>query len=114
VCEEISASTSLWQRDVDCNVKPTARRLVLDQPHHPAGRDRSADKQNKTEGAEANHHARLGSLCDAKHNRGEQREEQHCSKVRDGHERFLPVASECASTAEMMFNKPATTMNLVP
>ncbi len=50
----------------------------------------------------------------AEDDRGEEREEKDCSEVRDGHERFLPVASEWASTAEMMFRRPATTMNFVP
>ena len=87
---------------------------VLDEPHDPACHYRAAYEEGETEGAEANHHARFGALGNAEDDRGEEREEKDGSEVRDGHERFLPVASECASTAEMMFSRPATTMNLVP
>jgi len=88
--------------------------LVLDEPHNPAGGDGATDEENEAERAEADHHAWVGTLCDTEDDRGEEREEEDCSKVRDGHERFLPVASEWASTAEMMLSRPATTMNLVP
>jgi len=88
--------------------------LVLDEPHDPACRDGAADEEGEAEGAKADHHAGFGALSDAEDDGGEEREEKDGPKVRDGHERFLPVASEWASTAEMMFNRPATTMNLVP
>ena len=113
VCEELSASTSLWQRQVDCNVE-TSRQSVLDQPHYPTGRYRAANEEHKAKSTKANHQSRLRALRDAKHNRCKERKEQDSSKMRDRHERFLPVASECASTAEMIFNRPATTINLVP
>ena len=87
---------------------------MLDQPHDPAGRDGAANEEDEAEGSEADHHAWFGALGDAEDDRGEEREEEHCSEVRDGHERFLPVASECASTAEMILSRPATTMNFVP
>src|SRR5260370_16929868 len=64
--------------------------------------------------AEADHHPRLRSLRDPEDDGGKQGEEQNSAEVRDGHEAFLPVASEWASTAEMMFSRPATTMNFVP
>jgi hypothetical protein len=35
---------------------------MLDQPHEPACRDGSADKQGKAEEAEADHHAGFGAL----------------------------------------------------
>ena len=44
----------------------------------------------------------------------EQREEKDGAEVSERHESFLPLASEWASTAATTFNKPATTMNLVP
>src|SRR5882762_3953008 len=88
--------------------------LVFDEPHDPACHDGAADEEGETEGAEADHHAGFSALGDAEDDRGEEREEQDCSEVRDGHERFLPVASEWASTAEMMLSSPATTMNFVP
>jgi len=72
------------------------------------------DEEDEAEGSEADHRAGFRALGDAEDDRGEEREEQDCSEVRDGHERFLPVASECASTAEMMLRRPATTMNFVP
>ena len=87
---------------------------VFDEPHDPACDDGAADEEGEAEGAEANHHARVGALGDAEDDRGEEREEEHGPEVRDGHERFLPVASECASTAEIMLSRPATTINLVP
>ena len=68
----------------------------------------------KQKPAEADHHAGFGALGDAEDDRGEEREEQYGAEMGDGHERFLPVASEWASTAEMMLSSPATTMNLVP
>jgi len=87
---------------------------VLDEPHDPACGDGTTDEEGETEGAEADHHAGFGALSDAEDYRGEEGEEKDCAEVRDGHEAFLPVASEWASTAEMMFSRPATTMNLVP
>src|SRR6202000_1364608 len=99
---------------VVCNVMSDEKPSVLDQPHDPAGRDCATDEEDEAEGSEADHHARLRALGDAEDDRGEEREEKDCSEVRDGHERFLPVASECASTAEMMLSRPATTINFVP
>jgi hypothetical protein len=87
---------------------------VFDEPHDPACDDGAADEECEAEGSEADHHAGFGALGDAEDDRGEEREEEDGSEVRDGHERFLPVASECASTAETMFSRPATTINLVP
>lgn len=87
---------------------------MLDQPHQPAAQNRSANEQDKAESAKPDHHLWFGSLRDSEDNRCKQGEEQYGSEVRDGHEAFLPVASECASTAAMMFSKPATTMNFVP
>src|ERR1700722_20188707 len=88
--------------------------LVLDQPHDPAADDGDADEEDKTERAEADHHSWLGPLGDAEDDGSEEGEENHSAEVRDGHESFLPVASECASTAEITLSRPATTMNLVP
>ena len=68
--------------------------LVLDEPHDPACGDGAADEEDEAEGSEADHHARVGSLGDAEYDRGEEGEEEDGSKVRDGHERFLPAASE--------------------
>src|ERR1035437_8714203 len=68
--------------------------LVLDQPHQPACHDRPAHEQRKTERSESHHHSRLCALRDAEHDGSEEREQQHRSEVRDGHERFLPLASE--------------------
>ena len=42
------------------------------------------------------------------------RETKDGAEVGERHEAFLPVASEWASTAETMFSRPETTMNLVP
>src|ERR1700674_180968 len=88
--------------------------LVFDHPHHPAADDGAADKQDKAERAEADHHSRLGPLRDAEDDRSEEGEQKHGAEVRDRHESFLPVASEWASTAEITFSRPATTINLVP
>ena len=87
---------------------------MFDQPHHPAPDDGSTDEQNKAERTEANHHSWIAPLRDTEDDRSEEREQKHSAEVRDRHESFLPVASEWASTAEMMFSNPATTMNLVP
>lgn len=87
---------------------------MLDEPHQPARRNRSKDEQGEAERAEPDHHARLCALRDAKHDRSKQREQQHGVKMRDRQEAFLPVASECASTAAITFNSPATTTNFVP
>jgi hypothetical protein len=67
---------------------------VLDEPHDPACGDGAADEEDEAEGSEADHHARVGALGDAEDDRGEEGEEEDGSEVRDGHERFLPVASE--------------------
>jgi hypothetical protein len=101
---------------LNCELSLTAglTALVLDQPHHPARRDRSTDEQREAEGAEPDHHPWLRPLGYSEDYRSKQGKQQNRSKMRDHHERFLPVASECASTAEITFNKPATTMNLVP
>ncbi len=87
---------------------------MLDEPHDPACGDGATYEQGKAECAEADHRPRLRSLRDPEDDGGKQGEEQNSAEVRDGHEAFLPVASEWASTAEMMFSRPATTMNLVP
>ena len=70
------------------------RWLVLDEPHDPTCSDGAADEEGEAEGAEADHHSRLGALGDAEDHRGEEGEEKDCTEVRDGHEAFLPVASE--------------------
>jgi len=87
---------------------------MLDEPHQPARRNGPKDEQGEAEGAKPDHHARLCALRDAKHDGSKQGEQQHSVKMRDRQEAFLPVASECASTAAMMFNSPATTTNFVP
>ena len=87
---------------------------VFDEPHDPTADDGAPDEQDKAEGAEADHHSRLGALRDAEDYRREEGKEKHGAEVRYRHESFLPVASEWASTAEITFNRPATTMNLVP
>jgi len=87
---------------------------MLDEPHRPACRHGSADEERKAERAEAHHLLRLRPLRDGEDDGGEEREEQYRAEVREGHDGFLPLASECASTAATMFNSPATTMNLVP
>ena len=38
---------------------------MLDEPHEPTGSDGSTDEQDKAEGAEADHQARLGALGDS-------------------------------------------------
>ena len=85
---------------------------MLDDPHEPTGRDGSKNKEGKAEQAEPDHKARNRALRDTEHNRGKKRKQQHGGKV--GHDGFLPLASECASTAETIFRRPATTMNFVP
>ncbi len=87
---------------------------MLDEPHQPARGDGSADEEGEAEGAEAQHHRRLGALGDAEDDRREEREEQDAGEVGDGQEGFLPVAKEWASTAATTLSRPATTMNLVP
>lgn len=87
---------------------------MFDEPHDPACDDSTADEEDKAEGPEPDHHARLRALGDAKDDRSEESKEEDGSKVGNVHERFLPVASECASTAAMILSRPATTMNLVP
>ena len=88
--------------------------LVLDEPHNPAGDDGATDEEDEAEGAEADHHAWFGALGDAEDDRSKEREQKDGAEVRDCHESFLPVAKEWASTAEITFSNPATTMNLVP
>src|SRR5689334_7257600 len=106
-CNETGSETSLY-------LLWHVMASVLDQPHQPAGDDGSPDEQCEAEGPEPDHHPGLRPHGDSEDDRGEQGEEQDSSKVRDRHDAFLPVASECASTAAMMFNSPATTMNFVP
>ena len=88
--------------------------LMLDEPHEPARGDGSTDKENEAEGAEAKHHFGLGALGDAEDDGSEERKQQDGAEVSDGHEFFLPVAREWASTAATTLRRPATTMNLVP
>src|SRR5260370_13589105 len=83
------------------------RDLTLDQKHHPTRRNRAPDEHGEAEGPEPEHHLRLAALRNPEHHRSKQREQQHRTKMRDRHERFLPVASECASTAAMTFSSPA-------
>src|ERR1700744_4603823 len=100
--------------DPGVNASRQCQSSVLDEPHDPACGDGAADEEDKAERSEADHHAGVGGLGDAEDNGGEEREQQEGSEVRDSHERFLPVASEWASTAAMILSSPATTMNLVP
>ena len=87
--------------------------LMFDEPHDPTSRDGAPNEENEAECPEADHHAWLRALGNAEDDRGEERKQDDSTEVRD-HERFLPVASEWASTAEMMLSSPPTTMNLVP
>ena len=86
-------------------------KLARNQEHHPAEHDRRASKQHKAVDSVVNHAQRRFALCNPEDHRSEQGEEQDCRKV--GHA-FLPVRRLCASTAEMTFKSPATTMNRVP
>lgn len=67
---------------------------VLDQPHKPACRDRSPDEQGEAERSKPDHRPRFRAHRDSKDDRREEGEEQDCSKMGDGHDAFLPVASE--------------------
>src|SRR6202012_2991333 len=62
--KNLSATTSLWQRGVVCNVMSDEKRSVLDQPHDPAGRDGAANEEDEAEGSEADHHAGFRALGD--------------------------------------------------
>src|ERR1700722_4136759 len=88
--------------------------LVLDGVHQPADHDHCAYKAREGEDAEADHLFRVSALRDSKDHRNTESEEQDRGKVRQHQEAFLPLASECASTAAMMFSIPATVRNLVP
>ena len=68
--------------------------LVLNEPHEPAGRDRSEDKQSEAECSEAEHHAWFRALGNSEDDRSEEGKEEHGSEVGDRHEGFLPFASE--------------------
>ena len=85
---------------------------MFDRPHNPTRSDGSTNEERETKGAEPDHETRLRALRDTEDYRSEEREEKHRTKV--SHERFLPLARECASTAVTTFRRPATTMNLVP
>jgi len=89
--------------------------LVFNRPHNPRRDNHSANKQRKAVGAVAHHIARRVALGNAEHGGGTGGEDDSRRKVREfeGHD-FLPIAIWCASTAAMMFSKPATTMYLVP
>ena len=50
-------------------------RLVLDEPHDPAGGYGATHEHGEAEAAEADHHAGLGALGDAEDDGGEEREE---------------------------------------
>lgn len=67
---------------------------MLDEPHYPARHYGAPDEQDKAERAKPDHHPRLSPLCDAEHNRGKKGKQQNRPKVRNRHERFLPVANE--------------------
>ena len=54
---------------------------MLDQPHHPTRRDGATDEEGETEGAEADHHARLGALRDAEDDGSEEGEEEDGPEV---------------------------------
>src|ERR1700761_3767965 len=86
-------------------VEKGADRLVLDEVHDPAGGDSAADEEGETEGSEADHHARFGALGNAEDDGREQRKEDDGGEVGEGHERFLPLARECASTAATTFSR---------
>ena len=87
---------------------------MLDQKHDPARGNRSANEYREAECPEPDHHPRLRTLCDTEDDRGEEGKHKNCTEMTKHQDAFLPFASECASTAEMMFSKPATTMNFVP
>jgi len=86
--------------------------LALDDPHDPACDDGRADEHGEGVGAEADHHPGVRAHRDAEDGRDEEGEEEDGVEV--GHEAFLPMAIEWASTAEMMLSRPATTRNFVP
>lgn len=87
-----------------------------DEPHNPAANDQSANKPDKAFHAVTHHVAGRVALRDAEDNGSKQREQERRAEVREFkvHQDFFPMAIWCASTALMMFNKPATTRNFVP
>ena len=90
-------------------------RLVFDEPHRPAGDDDGTDQENEAEGSEADHHFGGGALGDAEDYRDAEREDKHSGEVRQHQsEAFLPLASECASTAAMMLRRPPTIRKFLP
>src|SRR5690349_13342563 len=92
-----------------------AVRSAGDQEHHPAEHNHRPYEQGEAEEAVAEHALRRFALRDTEYRRGEEGKEQHCRKVGGAeHYCFLPVRRLCASTAEMMLSRPATTMKRVP
>jgi len=89
---------------------------VLDSPHQPAGDDDRTDEEHKAVGSEAHHHLGFRALRDAEDDRGEESEQENSAEVCEHlfYDAFLPLASECASTAAMIFSSPPTTRNFVP
>src|ERR1051326_8856735 len=106
----ISATRGIWS----LFQFPTAS--VSNKPHNPAAGNQAAHKPDKAFFSVAHHVARGVALGDAEDDRGIQGEEQRRGEVGEfeAHQDFFPMAIWCASTALMMFKRPATTRNLVP
>ena len=88
--------------------------LALDQVHQPACRNCAKYQDSEGKRTEPYHHFGDSSLSNAEHDGDAKRENQHGTEMTQHQEAFLPLASECASIAEMIFNSPPTTMNLLP
>ncbi len=88
--------------------------LAFDEIQQPTRSNGPASEQGEAVRAKAHHHLRLRALRNPEDDRGEEGEQQNGSEVGHGYEAFLPLASECASTAAITLSRPATTMNVVP
>src|SRR6185312_1555648 len=89
--------------------------LSPDEPHDPGCGNHHAHKRDPAVSAIANHGFRRGALRDSENHRCEGRKEQHRDEMGGSvHQAFLPMRRLWASTAEMKFSSPATTINLVP
>src|ERR1700733_5131410 len=87
---------------------------VLDGEHDPAGGDDRADEEDEAVRAETDHHLGFCALRDAEDDRDKECEHQDGAEVGKHYDAFLPLASECASPAEIRFSRLPTTMNFVP
>ena len=88
---------------------------MFQDPQRPAADDDAGDEPDEALNSVAKLIARAFFLRDAEDDGGKQGEHYGGGKVGEfvGHD-FFPMAIWCASTAQMMFSRPATMMNLVP